>query len=180
MLSIVETLKEYENILLGRHVIVHTDHKNLTYHKFNTKRVMKWRLIIEEFNPELHHIKGEKNVVADALSRLDFDDDLDVQSMEEMMAFDDEDLPEDHFPLTYEFIEKEQKQDNHLLQNAKNDKLLSIKKFHGGGKTFSLICKHDKIVIPQHLTTRVLTWYHKMLMHPGETRTEETIRHHLY
>ena len=33
LLSIVETLKEFHNILLGHKVIVHTDHKNLTCKK---------------------------------------------------------------------------------------------------------------------------------------------------
>ncbi len=32
---------------------------------------MRWRLIIEEFSPELVYIQGERNIVADALSRLD-------------------------------------------------------------------------------------------------------------
>ena len=32
---------------------------------------MRWRLYIEEYCPELIYIKGETNVVADALSRLD-------------------------------------------------------------------------------------------------------------
>ncbi len=68
LLSIVETLKEFRNILLGHRVIVHTDHKNLTCKNFNTERVMCWRLLLEEYGPELHYVKGENNVVADALS----------------------------------------------------------------------------------------------------------------
>jgi hypothetical protein len=40
LLSIVETLKEFRNILLGHNVIVHTDHKNLTFKNFKTERVM--------------------------------------------------------------------------------------------------------------------------------------------
>ena len=180
LLSVVETLKEYENILLGHHVVVHTDHKNLTYQKFNTKRVMKWRLLIEEFHPELHHIQGDRNVVADALSRLDFAEGVETQQMEEMLAFDEDDLPEDHFPLTYEYLQKTQQQDKNLINNVKTDPSFAMKDFRGGGKTFSLICKNGKIVIPSHLTNRVLTWYHQMLMHPGATRTEQTIRHHLH
>ena len=34
--SIVATFKEFRNILLGHQIMVHTDHKNLTYTNFNT------------------------------------------------------------------------------------------------------------------------------------------------
>ena len=71
LLSIVANLKELRNILLEHQITVYTDHKNLTYKTFNTERVMRWRLIIEDFGPELKYIKGENNVVADALSRLE-------------------------------------------------------------------------------------------------------------
>ena len=70
LLAIVETLKEFRSILLGQQIVVHTDHQNLTYKNFNTDRVMRWRLILEEYGPDLRYIQGEKNVVADALSRL--------------------------------------------------------------------------------------------------------------
>ena len=33
-------------------VKVYTNHKNLTYKSFYTERVMRWRLILEEFSPE--------------------------------------------------------------------------------------------------------------------------------
>ena len=69
LLSIVETLKAYRNILLGHDIVVHTDHKNLVYKTFNTERVMRWCLILEEFGPELRHIKGEQNIAADVLNR---------------------------------------------------------------------------------------------------------------
>ena len=68
LLSVVASLKDFCSILLGHHITVYTDHKNLTYKKLNTERVMCWRLILEEFGPELKYIKGENSFVADALS----------------------------------------------------------------------------------------------------------------
>jgi Integrase zinc binding domain len=44
--------------------------------------------------------------------------------------------------------------------------------FEGHG----ILCYKDKIYIPQYLRQRVLSWYHEYLHHPGQTRTEETIR----
>ena len=71
LLSIVETLKEFRNILLGQKVIVHTNHKNILYGNLSSDRIIRWRLLLEEFGPEYHYVKGDTNVVADALSRLD-------------------------------------------------------------------------------------------------------------
>ena len=51
--SIVETLKEHRNILLGHKIEVFTDHKNLTFKQFNTEQVMRWRLFVEEFGPKM-------------------------------------------------------------------------------------------------------------------------------
>jgi hypothetical protein len=53
---------------------VHTDHENLTYKNFHSDRVMRWRLYIEEYSPDLQHIKSTHNVVADALSRLEIEE----------------------------------------------------------------------------------------------------------
>ena len=68
LLSIVEALKEFRNILLGQKIIIHTDHQNLIHNSFTSDRVMRWRLYLEEHSPEIKYIKGENNQAADALS----------------------------------------------------------------------------------------------------------------
>ena len=71
LLSIVETLREFCSMLLGSTISVYTNHRNLTHHLslFTTQRVLRWRLLIEEFNPTFYYLPGPRNVVADALSR---------------------------------------------------------------------------------------------------------------
>ena len=70
LLSIFAYLKEFRNILFGHQITVYTDHKKRTYNVLLTERVMRWRLILEDFGPKLIYIKGENNVIDDALSRL--------------------------------------------------------------------------------------------------------------
>ena len=68
VLSIIETLNYFRTTLLGQKIRIYTDHKNLTCKNFNTGRVLRWRLIPKEYGPDIEYIKGEKNVVVDAIS----------------------------------------------------------------------------------------------------------------
>ena len=71
---------------------------------------MRWRLVIEEFGPELNYIKGEHNIVADSLSRLDMKTDREIFNITEAAGYDDDDLPEGDFPIQYSLIEKKSKE----------------------------------------------------------------------
>ena len=75
LLSIVETLKEFRGMLWGQRIKVYTDHQNLMRDALgmSSNRVYRWRVLIEEFAPDIVHIQGIANTVADAISRLDFD-----------------------------------------------------------------------------------------------------------
>ncbi len=74
LLAIVKTLKEFRWMLWGQTIKVYTDHKNLTQDALGltSDRVYCWQLLLEEFAPEIVYIKGIHNTVADAISWLDY------------------------------------------------------------------------------------------------------------
>jgi hypothetical protein len=57
-----------------QNLYVYTDHKNNTFHNLQTQRVLRWRLFLEDFAVKFIYIKGEMNTLADALSRLPFNE----------------------------------------------------------------------------------------------------------
>ena len=73
LLAKVETLKEFKGMLWGQKLRVFIDHKNLIQDTLGltSDRVYQWRLLLEEFGPDVVHIKSIHNTVADAISKLD-------------------------------------------------------------------------------------------------------------
>jgi hypothetical protein len=73
MLSVVDALKEFRSMIWGYPITIHADHLNWTYDKtYHNARVLRWQMLIEDFAPNIKYVKGEKNILADALSRLPF------------------------------------------------------------------------------------------------------------
>ena len=186
LLSIVETLKEFRNILFGQKIAIYTDHENLVQKSLTSDRVMRWRLYIEEYSPELIYLKGVDNHAADAISRLPMttsDETLHQQQMSLEECADCMGIEEDPDwnPITFHALGKEQQQDVLLkkLLGIENNQL-SQKIFHGGGIHHKLWTYKDKIVVPIKMQKKVVEWYHNRLLHPGHTRTEETISQHFW
>ena len=90
----------------------------------STDRIIQWRLLIEEFGPTFLHIKGGKNIIADALSRLDADvnETLPTEPMKDSMAYIflviEKDIKETDFPLSPILIAKYQRLDKRLKRKS--------------------------------------------------------------
>ena len=92
---------------------------------------MRWRLILEEFGPELKYIKGENNVVADAISRLEKSPNQEILNISELYGYDDEDLPDTSYPIRYHDTAKAQETDAKLQQKLVSHKDYTLDTFRG-------------------------------------------------
>jgi hypothetical protein len=65
-------------MLRGQQIKVYTNHKNLIRNALGltSDRVYRWRLLLEEYAPEIVYIKGIHNTVADAISRLEYNPEI--------------------------------------------------------------------------------------------------------
>ena len=108
---------------------------------------MRWRLILEEFGPELKY-QRRKNVIADALSRHEMSDNQDILNISDLYGYDDRDLPGRAYPIRYHDIAKEQKTDAKLNQNLVLHKDYTLDTFCGGDQTHRLLCQNNKICLP--------------------------------
>ena len=71
LLSVVETLKEFRNILFGQEIEDHTNHINNvnipTSSNLGFNRNQRWRWLIGDFNPTFIYLPGKHSIIADAL-----------------------------------------------------------------------------------------------------------------
>ena len=64
LLGIVEGMKAFEGMIRGYNITIHTDHLNLLYKKMPNQRMLRWRLLLEDFNPTVKHIAGDKDIMS--------------------------------------------------------------------------------------------------------------------
>ncbi|KAJ9535750.1 hypothetical protein OSB04_un001096 [Centaurea solstitialis] len=77
LLAVVFAFEKFRSYLMGTKVIIHTDHAAIKYlisKKDAKPRLIRWILLLQEFDLEIVDRKGKNNQVADHLSRLEKQD----------------------------------------------------------------------------------------------------------
>ena len=192
LLTIVKTFKEFKGMLWGQRTKVYTDHINLIQDALGLTydHVYWWRFLLKEYVPEIVHIKGIHNTVADAISRLDFGPVKDEKAHWMTLTKGwyhytrhdpNEGSPYDHqkelntvftnhseeilvSPLTVSKIAQAQRDDAFLKKLRPHDKYSTQLV-----DDTQLLCKDGKMVMLQN---QAVSWHHHYLQLPEHTCLE--------
>ncbi|KAL7297648.1 hypothetical protein TKK_0009316 [Trichogramma kaykai] len=72
LLAILWALEKFRSYVYGRQIEIRTDHQALTFlrtSRFLSQRLLRWSLMIPDYNLTIKHIPGKANLLADILSR---------------------------------------------------------------------------------------------------------------
>ena len=170
--AVMSALEHWEKLVLGRPVLVRTDHQALISalqhpkDRRQSSKFSRWLDRLKPFNFTVEHIRGTSNTVADSLSRLSTG--LSVKS------------------ISLSDIQGASAQDP-LLDKVKaaleqgwptGDALLQLRPFKSVAADLSvrdgILLLRDRVFVPQVMRKQVLNELH--LGHPGITRFKRSLR----
>src|SRR3954462_2432666 len=94
-LAVVFAIDKFRSYLLGSKVVIWTDHAAIKYllAKNDAKpRLLRWVLLLQEFDIEIRDRKGSENLMADHLSRLKSNEQIEEEVVPINEGFVDEQL----------------------------------------------------------------------------------------
>lgn len=97
-LAILWAVNKFKPYLYGQKFTLVTDHKPLTFIKTSDKnqKILRWRLDLENYDYDVKYKEGKSNVVADALSRMPIDINInEIENNDNLLVAGNNNNPED-------------------------------------------------------------------------------------
>ena len=125
LLAIVEACRHFQPYIYGRKFVIETDHKSLTWLwslKTPNSRLIRWRIKLEEYDYEVKYEKGCENYVADALCRVEINNE--EAGEDDLFSM----LPQtpDDAPATTEEMDQIFSDDTATVHTAEEDPIFSL------------------------------------------------------
>lgn len=167
LLAIYESVKHFKHMLEGRHFVIFTDHKPITFafqqkDRKCTPRQFNYLDLISQFTTDIRHISGKNNVTADTLSR--------IEAVTRAAEADSTSI--------LESLAKSQETDMELKDLISGDSSLKLRQVAVPGTKLKLYCdvKTDKPrpFVTQDLRQTIFQQLHG-LSHPGAAATVKLI-----
>lgn len=157
LLSIFAAIKHFQHLLESRQFVIKTDHKPLTYAFAQrldkaSPRQLRQLDYISQFSTEIIHIKGEQNVVAEALSRIN---EINMPSS-----------------LSAERIHEEQEQDDELKNLLTDDTSLKLQRLSIEGKL--IYCNIASGIVRPYLPKSLRQQAFKVIHNPSHPSCRAT------
>ena len=167
LLSAYLSVKYFEHLLLDKHFILFTDHKSLVNSFYkpsenHSPRQVRYLSYLSQFDCEIKHIPGHKNVAADCLSRVIIQHVLE----RDQLPFSASDLakaqaacPDLSFPPDSSIIVQQEP-----IPNSDLSVLVDVSQ------------GHPRPILPPELQDKVV-WHYHNLHHPGIRATQKLVKH---
>lgn len=187
LLAIIWALEKLSTYLKRAKILIRTDHQALTFIKtsrFTNARHRRWMLAIQDYDIEIEYITGQKNVVADVLSRCyhhgtdrDAGRDEEIEIATILMHKPSKELIRD-----VKNIEQLQNDDPEMKGIIKE---LKEKPHEATTRRYTLrngvLCKrdpagNDRIMLPTACLNKLATEIHEIYGHVGAKRVYRMIR----
>jgi transposase InsO family protein len=190
--AVVYALKQWRPYLFGNRCEIYSDHKSLKYlftQPDLNLRQRRWLELIKDYDVSLNYQPGKANVVADALSRKAYSNNLMVEKAQPALHEEFARLNLEIVPSGYlANLEIKSTLADQIKEAQKLDKgILNIKKNIASGKAkcFSeneagIVYFGDRLVVPkeQNLKELILKEAHDspLSIHPGSTKMYQDLR----
>lgn len=171
LLAIYLSIKHFRKTFEGRHLIVFTDHKPITYvlqkppSASETPRRARQLIFISEFTTDIRHVSGSQNVVADALSRIPIDD-IPIDSIACPTSID------------YEKIAEAQEREKDVIDQLASQSNLTLKQISIPTSKIPIYCEtstsYVRPYLPEKFRRAAFDAVHS-ISHPGIRTTRKLI-----